>query len=408
MLKYRYLAFAISNKRFLGFGLTLAFFSSFGQTYFIGLFGENIRDEFDLTHGTFGTAYTLATAISAVMLIWIGRLIDKIDLRYFTLGSCLLLIGACFILSFSNGIISLCAALFALRLSGQGLMTHIYSTAMGRYFDKDRGKAISVAALGHPLGEALLPSIVILLISIIGWRETWLAFGVFNGLLLLPFIFWLLKGQKERHLKLTTEALFHEKSLIKSWTISEVIRDVRFYAFLGAILAPAFLLTGVFFHQAHLADEKNWSMSWIATSFTAFAVSSVLTMIGSGVLIDRIGAARTLIIMPIPLVVAMAIIAYTDQLFAAPLLMIASGLCVGMVFTSGAALWPEIYGEKYLGSIRALVTALIIGASAISPAVFGLFIDKGITFNQLAIGGMAWSIISVFVLLFVIIKKGLN
>ena len=407
-MKSRYITFAINNKRFLSFGLALAFFSSFGQTYFIGLFGSDIREEFNLTHGGFGSTYTLATGVSAAVLIWVGRLIDKIDLRLFTLGSCLLLTGACFMIGFAEGITLLGIALFTLRLSGQGLMTHIYSTAMGRYFNKDRGKALSIATLGHPLGEAILPSIVVILISIIGWQETWIAFGFFNILLLLPLVIWLLKGQKERDVQLSRAILKTKNIKIKDWSIIEVLQDIRFFAVLGVILAPAFLLTGVFFHQAHLADEKNWTMVWLATSFSAFAASSVFTMLVSGLLIDKFGATKTLLVMPIPLAVAMVIMAYSNHLIAAPFLMLSCGVCVGMVFTSGAAIWPELYGEKNLGSIRALVTALIIGASAISPAIFGFLIDEGTLMSQLALGGLGWCLISAVFLLCVLMRKGFN
>jgi len=166
------------------------------------------------------------------------------------------------------------------------------------------------------------------------------------------------------------------------------------------------LLTGVFFHQVHLADYKGWSMPWLATSFTVFALTSVVTMIGSGILIDRISAAKTLMIIPFPLALAMSMIAFFSNEVSALILMAASGFCIGMVFTSGSALWPEIYGEKNLGAIRSLVTALIIAASSISPAVFGWLIDSGISMNEIALGGIGWSFISIIVMFLVFMRKG--
>ncbi|HIJ46378.1 MAG TPA: MFS transporter, partial [Rhodospirillaceae bacterium] len=49
----KYLLFVLDNRRFLAFGLLLVFCSSFGQTYFISLFGNHIRTEFALSHGDF-------------------------------------------------------------------------------------------------------------------------------------------------------------------------------------------------------------------------------------------------------------------------------------------------------------------------------------------------------------------
>ena len=56
-----YWEFVATNRRFLAFGFLLTWFASFGHTFFISLFGADIRDAFGLTHGGFGTIYTVAT-----------------------------------------------------------------------------------------------------------------------------------------------------------------------------------------------------------------------------------------------------------------------------------------------------------------------------------------------------------
>jgi len=184
----RYVTFARSNWRFLSFGVLLAFFSSFGQTYFIGLFGAEIRAEFALSHGTFGLAYSAATLASGLCLIWLGRLIDDIDLRLFCLLVCGALVAACFFMALVPGIITLGIAFFLLRLTGQGLLSHAYVISMARYFDEDRGKAVSVAGLGHPIGEAVFPIVIVALIGAMGWRDTWLFFGLLGLVVLLPLV----------------------------------------------------------------------------------------------------------------------------------------------------------------------------------------------------------------------------
>ena len=58
------------------FGFIFTFFSSFGQSFFIGLFNSNIRADLNITHGQFGAIYASATLISSFFLIWIGKKID--------------------------------------------------------------------------------------------------------------------------------------------------------------------------------------------------------------------------------------------------------------------------------------------------------------------------------------------
>ena len=67
------------------FGFIFTFFSSFGQSFFIGLFNSNIRFDLNITHGQFGTIYALATLASSFTLIWVGKKIDDLRLINFSL-----------------------------------------------------------------------------------------------------------------------------------------------------------------------------------------------------------------------------------------------------------------------------------------------------------------------------------
>ena len=79
-----YWRFALSNPRFLGFGFLLAFLSSAGQTYFIGVFGSGVQAEFGLDAGSWGRTYMIGTLASALLINWTGTFIDRIDLRLFS------------------------------------------------------------------------------------------------------------------------------------------------------------------------------------------------------------------------------------------------------------------------------------------------------------------------------------
>ena len=152
-----YLRFIRDNRRYLGFGFLLAMVSSFGQTWFIGLFKDRILSDYGLSHAKYGSLYGVATLASAACLGYLGRQIDNVDLRRYTTIVCLGLVVACFLLSYAQTTLVLVCALFGLRLFGQGLSGHVSSTSAARYFDKQRGRALSVTSLGHPAGEALLP-----------------------------------------------------------------------------------------------------------------------------------------------------------------------------------------------------------------------------------------------------------
>ena len=395
-----YFQFVHRNRRFLSFGILVAFFSAFGQTFFIAVFGPDIRAEFNLSHGDFGGYYAIGTAVSGVTLIWAGKLIDRFDLRWVTAGVASLLILACVFMSIVPVAWALAPAIFALRLSGQGLMSHTAMTAMGRYFEAERGRAVSIAILGFPLGVAVFPGLAVWLSGQFGWRMAWALVALALALFLIPVLLWLLKGHGARHrffLAQTTgstdpgmAARAQPTGRRRQWTRAEVLRDPRFYLLCFAITAPSFISTGLFFHQAHLAAAKGWSLAWLATAFVAYTVGAIGANLAFGPLIDKYGARRLLPYYLYPLVLACLTIVFFNHPLSAVALTLFLGLTSGSGQTLVGAAWPEFYGALNLGAIRAMVISMSVGASALSPFVLGWLIDRGASMESMAVGFLVY------------------
>ena len=76
------------------------------------------------------------------------------------------------------------------------MVGHIAMTAMGRWFQAHRGRAVALAGLGYSLGEAVLPSVVVALVAWIGWRASWGAVAVVLALVFVPLLMWLLNESR--------------------------------------------------------------------------------------------------------------------------------------------------------------------------------------------------------------------
>ncbi|MDE0944404.1 MAG: MFS transporter [Alphaproteobacteria bacterium] len=398
-----YLQFLNRNRRFLSFGVLIAFFSAFGQTFFIAVFGPDIRAEFNLSHGDFGGYYAIGTATSGICLIWAGKLIDRFDLRWVTVGVCTALILACLNMSLVPSAWALAPAIFALRLSGQGLMSHTAMTSMGRYFEAERGRAVSVAILGFPAGVAVFPALAVWLTTMLGWRNAWAAVAAALAIFLIPLALWLLRGHGARHRHFLAQTAAPVKTnnpdptthvqpirRRRQWTRAEVLRDPRFYFLCFAITAPSFISTGLFFHQAHLAFAKGWTLAWMATAFIAYTVGAISANLAFGPLIDRYGARRLLPYYLYPLALASLTIILFDHPLSAVLLTLLLGLTSGGGQTLVGAAWPEFYGALHLGSIRAMVMSTSVGASALSPFMLGWLIDQGTSMETMAMGFLVY------------------
>jgi MFS family permease len=386
MQSSNYILFAVDNRRFLAFGFLVALSSSFGQTFFIGVFGPGLREEFGLTHGDWGLVYMAGTLASALVLPWSGRLIDRIDLRVFSAAVFIGLAAACFVMAITGHVTVLVLAIFLLRQFGQGLMTHTSVTTMVRYFDANRGKAVSLGSIGFSTGQAMLPFIAVLAIAAVGWRPTYAATGMIL-VVVVPLMLWLLKGHGKRHQRhldvLAAPPLGH--AVGRQWTRAEVLRDPRFYVLLVGIEAPAVIVTALFFHHLHLADVKGWSHGWITGNYVVYAASSLATMLVAGRLVDRLGALRVVPLHLLPLGLGMVILATFDAPLWASFYLLSSGMTTGIAFTSTAAVWAEIYGVRNIGAIRSVVAAAMVFASALGPLFMGALIDAEVAIKVICL-----------------------
>ena len=388
-----YARFARSHRRFLAFGFALTYFSSFGQTFFLSLFSADIRAEFGLSHGGFGSLYSLATLASGLTMLWLGRQIDRVDLRRFTLTVCVGLIASAFFMATIASKTVLVLAIFAMRLTGQGLMGHTASTSMARYFERGRGKAISLATLGFPTGEATLPPIAVAVAANLGWRGTWVAVGAVLAVVLVPLVLWLLRGHEVRH-EAFVRGVAADASLDPAastpaasagdWTQRQVLADPRFWTVVPAVVASAFLMTGFFFHQVHLVEAKGWNLQWYTLCFAVFAAAQVASTLLAGPLVDRLGAAHLLPFFLTPLTAGLVALASFDHPATAAVYLALAGLSAGSSSTIGGALWAEAYGTTHLGAIRAQTTTLFVLSTAASPVLMGRLIDGGMTMERIA------------------------
>jgi MFS family permease len=383
------------------------FWSSPGQTYLISLYGAEIRAAFALSHADFGGLYSLGTLLSAALLIVSGRLVDRFDLRRLSLAIVVFIAAACWFMSFTSGAVTLAIAFFLLRQSGQGLMSHVATTSMSRYFETARGKATAVAALGFVCAEACLPILTIVLIEWVGWRMSWRITGSVALLMLVPATLWLLRSHHSRHQRymdtLRTTTGSAAGGVIgkprHQWTRAEVLRDRRFYMAMPACLAPSFFFTGFFFHQVHLVDAKGWDLSWWGSWFAAYAVASLVATSITGPLVDKLGALRLMPLFPLPMACGLLTLAASDSLFVAIAFLLLNGITAGWSITVMGPLWAEVYGVLHLGAIKALGSALSVFSSALSPFLLGWLIDAGASIEGLAQGSAVY-VISVCVLAF--------
>ena len=387
------------------FGFIFTFFSSFGQSFFLGIFNTSIRNELSISHGQFGSIYASATLLSSFVLIWVGKKIDDINISKFAFLVIILLSFSSFFFSKTSTVLTLFIAIFLMRFSGQGMMSHTATTTVSRYFTKSRGKALSTIWFGLSTAEFILPVLMIFLLSLYDWKFIWISISIVV-IFFLPFASFLLVRNLNLDSRETENKESEKRKNIRNWKRTEVIKDYRFYVICANMLAMPWIATGTFVYQSFILTSKNWGPYVIAQSFMVYSILSVITLFISGILIDKFTSRKIIIYMNIPLLISVFVIFYFNQPVSAFIFLGLIGISNGLANVLGSSTWAEIYGVKYIGSIKALTTALMVFATAFGTALFGILIDKGFTIENIAVISAIY--ISISLTSLYLIKNRLN
>lgn len=378
-----YLRFIVENARWLAVGFLLTLTSSYGQTYFISIFAADIRAEFGLSHGSWGAIYSIGTTASAIVMVWAGVLTDHFRVRVLAPVILTGLAVACLTMSAVPSVTLLVVVIFLLRFTGQGMTSQIAMVAMARWFQATRGRALSIASLGFAVGQAILPLIFVALMTVIGWRHSWLvAAGL--SVVLIPLILWCLAQER------TPQSIADSTSAVgmdgRMWKRGDLLRHWLFWLCVPLLLGPPAWGTALFFQQVHLAGIKGWSLVEYVSLYPWLTLTSVSATFLVGMAVDRFGAGRVLPLMPLPFLVGFVVISYATVPFVAGIGLMIVGLGMGMQGTVSGAFWAEHYGTRYIGSIKSAATAVMVFGSAIGPGVSGYLIDFDVPFTTQMLG----------------------
>ncbi|MEM7523561.1 MAG: MFS transporter [Pseudomonadota bacterium] len=374
------LSFVRANATWLGAGALMTASTGFGQTFFISLYADEWRAAFDLSHGDWGAIYMVATLASAAVLTQAGRLADVVRARTLSLILFGVFALVCVGVSFVSHWIMLAFLVFGLRFCGQGMLGHLAITSMGKWFRAGRARAVAVASLGFSIGEAILPAAAILVIAAFGWRASWLMAAAMLVLVVAPATFWLLR--RERSPQSMAESVVSPGMDGRHWTRGEMARHWMFWALLPGLIAPGWIGTTIFFQIRHLTEIKGWDvLAYAALAYPAYSVVTIAASFAFGIAVDRFGAMRFLPVYLLGWAAGAILMGLAGPLWLGVVALGISGVGSGGVSVVVIALTADLYGTRWLGGVKAILTALMVLASALGPGVSGALLDAGVGFE---------------------------
>ena len=369
------ISFYIKNFRWLYIVFILTFCSAFGQTFFISLYSAEIRQAFNLSHGEWGLIYSIATLSSAILILFVGGYADKLSAKMMSSIVIFGLMAFVFCMAINSSFIFLIFIILGLRFFGQGMLGHLSMVYCGKWFSKNRGKAVAVANSGYTLAEASLPTIFVILIGIFVWERTWFIAFIICVIILLSILIFL---TVERDKKDSGNAEITQTGMNnKSWTRNEMLKNWVFWLALPGLMTSPMFTTTLFFHQVHLVNVKGWEMSEFVILIPFYSFTSLLSLYIFGYLVDRLNTKTILPFFLLPLILGFTTLASANSYLTLILVFVFLGTMQGAYSVVYGTFFPEFFGTKNLASIRTVGLAVMVLSSAIGPVLSGYFIDLG-------------------------------
>ncbi|MCG8475329.1 MAG: MFS transporter [Cytophagales bacterium] len=356
----------------VGFGIMHYFFSSYGQSFFLSLFVPSILESFRINNNEFSVIYSAATLTSALLLSYLGPSTDRCDIRKVSLANGAMLGFFCLSMYFTANLPLLLFTLIGLRLSGFGMMPLTGAAAVGKFFHKNRGKALALSSIGMSIAEMGAPVLIVLLLHSWGWQIPWLFFLISLTVIFGPLSAWL-----GRSLRASKSARRSDKYPIEPLKRRKLLKNPGFLLLASVVVFSPFMTTGFFIHQNLILGNKLWTPEWLASCFVGFGACRILATLLSGPFIDKFTAKRVAFLIPLPITAGLLLLTFTDHALTLLFYLSMNGLSLSFGSLTGTALWAELYGSRSLGTVKSLVSTLMAVGTAISPLIFGeIFQDK--------------------------------
>ena len=379
--------FLTENFILLSFGFCFSLFSAFGQTFVISLYVPYLQHDFNLSDSLFSSMYGIATLAGAFTINWLGRYIDKIRLTKFSIRVLLAYSFALILFSQSYYVPVLFLAIYGVRLFGQGLMIHISITSMARFFNQNRGKAISLSALGHPFSEAFFPIVIVASLALLGWRITLLLSAVLVLMVVPLTLYLLLKNNKFSQLKMYFPAVVTHEEVQQAKT-SSLLKNKFFWIMAPTGIVSGAVGTGFLFFQLKLGEIRDWSPEFIAAAFAAYAIANAITGLLGGWLSDTFTGKKLFSFTLLPFALGLLTLVFFNGWWVYVVFIASIGFSNGFGSSVKNTAMAELFGTKLLGSVRSLFTTLTVFSTALGPLVFGLLLDAGYSFEFISIAAL--------------------
>ena len=347
-----------------------------------------IEAEFDVDRGGASIPYTATMIGFALGGVFMGRLTDRFGIRT------PVILGA---LSIGIGYIaaSTATSLWQFVLAQAVLIGMFGSSAtfgplvadVTLWFVKRRGIAVAIVASGNYLAGTIWPPVLQHAIEAFGWRMAHLGIGLFCLATMLPLALALGRRTTADETGIRTSA---RHMVAKMHMSPSKIQALLIVAGLGCCIAMAMPQV----HIVAYCGDLGFGVARGAEMLSLMLAFGIVSRLVSGLIADRIGGVRTLLLGSSLQCLALLFYIPFDGLASLYVVSAFFGLAQGGIVPSYALIVREYFPAREAGARVSLVLMTTIVGMAIGGWMSGAIYDLTGSYQMAFLNGIAWNLLN--------------
>ena len=366
--------------------VTFAQVSMYGPV--LSVFVTPIEQELGWARWETAMAFTIGSLGGSVGSALVGNLLDRYGARAAVVIAGMLVTAALLGLAVMHEVWQFWG-LFGLgrtaALTGVNLGLTV---ALGNWFIRKRGRAVSFMSIGLRAGQALVPLVIVTpLILTYSWRHAYVALAVM-AFLFIALPGWLFIRRRPEDFGLLPDGVRPDEVTAQtpgapaphpdgevSFTLAEAKRTPAFWLLTLATMTVIFAQTSVNVHAVPSVEDRGVSQAFSGAFVFIIMGTAAFSAYGWGALMDKIHVRWATAIATVFSTAAMIVLIFADNIFMASVFGVLFGLGTGGWTIAQTLLFANYFGRRHLGAIRGLSQLLAGPISATGAVLAGLIRD---------------------------------
>jgi MFS family permease len=340
------------------------------EVFCTGVFIKPLSQELHLGRGVISSAMGLANITTAIMIIFLGRMMDRYGVRPVLLPFLVLFAAVTASLSLLTSSVALLMFMFALQgVVGSGQTPTAYSKMVTARFDDHRGLALGLALAGVGVGTAFLPQYARYLLQHWGWRGGYVGIGIAIMVLsFIPVALWFGETPELRAARLRKAEAAHT---LPGLEFSEAIRTGKYWAVCFAFFFGLTAINGTLIHTVPMLTDRGIPIGAAVGAMTGAGLALIVGRIIAGFLLDKIFAPYIVIFFLLCPMAGIGILALRVGGLGPTIGPILLGMGVGAEIDLIAFIISRYFGIKAFGAMHGLTFAFALMANAVGNNLLG-------------------------------------